>query len=57
MHYESHYHEWAAIRPMLPDKPRRVPRVGQAGSGVATRYGKLAANYLAFIQLGSIAPS
>jgi transposase len=57
MQYESHYHEWAAIRPMLPDKPRRVPRVGQAGSGVATRYGKLAANYLAFIQLGSIAPS
>ena len=27
MHYELNDHEWAAIRPMLPNKPRGVPRV------------------------------
>ena len=25
MHYELTNHEWAAIKPMLPDKPRDVP--------------------------------
>jgi len=38
MRYELTDHEWAAIKPMLPSKPRDVPRV-------ATRYDKLAANY------------
>jgi transposase len=27
MRYELIDHEWAAIRPMLPNKPRGVPRV------------------------------
>ena len=27
MHYELADHEWAAIKPMLPNKPRGVPRV------------------------------
>jgi transposase len=27
MRYELTDHEWAAIRPLLPDKPRGVPRV------------------------------
>jgi transposase len=27
MRYELTDHEWRAIRPMLPDKPRGVPRV------------------------------
>jgi hypothetical protein len=27
MRYELTDHEWAAIKPMLPDKPRGVPRV------------------------------
>jgi len=27
MRYELTYHEWAAIRPMLPNKPRGVPRL------------------------------
>ena len=27
MRYELTDHEWAAIRPMLPNKPRGVPRV------------------------------
>jgi hypothetical protein len=27
MRYELHDHEWAAIKPMLPNKPRGVPRV------------------------------
>jgi transposase len=26
MHYELNDHEWAAIKPMLPNKPRGVPR-------------------------------
>src|SRR5262244_2978674 len=124
MRYELTDHEWAAIKPMLPDKPRGVPRVNDrrvlngifwvlrsgapwrdlpdnfgpyttcynrfvrwrragvwakimsalAGAHnaavqmidtsivrvhqhcrrVATRYDKLAANYLAFVQLASI---
>jgi hypothetical protein len=28
MRYEFTDHEWAAIKPMLPNKPRGVPRVG-----------------------------
>jgi hypothetical protein len=27
MRYELTDHEWAAIKPMLPNKPRGVPRV------------------------------
>jgi transposase len=27
MRYELNDHEWAAIKPMLPNKPRGVPRV------------------------------
>ena len=27
MRYELADHEWIAIKPMLPDKPRGVPRV------------------------------
>ena len=27
MRYELTNHEWAAIKPMLPNKPRGVPRV------------------------------
>ena len=78
MRYELTDQEWTAIRPMLPSKPRGVPRVNDrrvlngifwvlhhsrgllAASTrnkikhcrrVATRYDKLAANYLAFVQL------
>jgi len=39
--------EWRVIEPLLPNKPRGVPRV-------ATRYDKLAANFLAMIQLASM---
>jgi len=42
MRYELSDFEWTAIEPMLPNKPRGVPRV-------ATKYDKLAANYLAFV--------
>ncbi len=58
MRYELTDYEWAAIRPFLPNKPRGVPRVNDRRvlkcRRVATRYDKLAANYLAFIQLASI---
>ena len=89
MRYELTDYEWAAIKPMLPNKPRGVPRVndrriingifwllrsGHPGAiypsarnkverffnrikqcrRVATRYDKLAANYLAFVRLASI---
>jgi transposase len=27
MRYELTDHEWAAIKPMLPNKPRGIPRV------------------------------
>jgi hypothetical protein len=47
MRYELSDFEWTAIKPMLPNKPRGVPRV-------ATRYDKLAANYPAFVKLASI---
>jgi transposase len=30
MRYELTDHEWAAIRPMLPNKPRGVPRVNDS---------------------------
>jgi transposase len=43
MRYDLTDFEWAAIRSFLPNKPR-----------IATRYDKLAANYLAFIKLASI---
>src|SRR5262245_39220874 len=38
MRYELTDHEWTAIRPMLPNKPRGVPRVNDRR--VATRYDK-----------------
>jgi transposase len=40
MRYELADYEWVAIKPILPNKPRGVPRV--------------AANYLAFVQIASI---
>jgi transposase len=70
MRYELADYEWVAIKPMLPDKPRGVPRVDDRrvlngifwvlrsgapwrdlSETLATRYDKLAANYLAFVQL------
>jgi transposase len=29
MRYELSDHEWSVIRPMLPNKPRGIPRVGR----------------------------
>jgi transposase len=41
MRYELTDHEWAAIKPMLPNKPRGVPRVNDRrvlnGLGLAIR--------------------
>ncbi|GLR85104.1 hypothetical protein GCM10007857_18140 [Bradyrhizobium iriomotense] len=75
MRYELADCEWAALKPMLPNKPRGVSqrpicfspylyrarnRVGRFFNRikqcrrVATRYDKLAANHLAFVQLASI---
>jgi transposase len=93
MRYELTDDEWTAVKPMLPNKPRGVPRVNdrrvldgifwvlRSGAPwrdlpgsfgpytnlverffnkikhcrrVATRYDKLAANYLALVQLASI---
>ena len=60
MRYELSDYEWTAIKPMLPNKPRGVRRVNDRRvlNGifwrVATRYDKLAANYLAFVKLASI---
>jgi len=101
MRYELSNDEWIAIKPMLPNKPRGVPRVSdrrvlngifwvlRSGAPwrdlprsnrndpicfspylyrarnqverffkhcrrVATRYDRLAANYLAFLQLAAI---
>jgi transposase len=91
MRYQLSDFEWTAIKPMLPDKLRGVPRVNdrrvlngifwvlrsgapwralpenygpcttcynrfirRRQAGVATRYDKLAANYLAFIKLAAI---
>src|SRR6476469_3599786 len=58
MRYELTDNEWTAINPMLPKKPRGVPRLndrrvlnGSLRSSVLIR---LAANYLAFIQLASM---
>jgi transposase len=82
MRYELADYEWTAIEPMLPNKPRGIPRVKdrrvlngisgccgperhgvtcpktsgpiEHGRRVATRYDRLAANYLAFAHLASI---
>jgi transposase len=51
MRYELTDHEWTAIKSMLPK--RFFNRIKQCRR-VATRYDKLAANYLAFVQLASI---
>jgi hypothetical protein len=59
MRYELTDFEWAAIRSFLPNKPRgnlirTVLQQDQAMPCVATRYDKLAANYLAQLaQLGA----
>jgi transposase len=57
--YELSDFEWAAIKPFLPNKCARnlVERFFnkiKRCRRVATRYDKLAANYLAFVQLASI---
>jgi transposase len=59
MRYELTDFEWAAIRSFLPNKPRgnlirTVLQQDQAMPCVATRYDKLAANYLASVKLASI---
>jgi transposase len=65
MRYELSDYEWAAIKPMLPNKPRvscvqMTVACSMAFFGikqcrrVATRYDKLSANYPAFIKLASI---
>lgn len=46
--YELTDFEWNVIQPLLPNKPRGVPRVD--GRHVATRYEKHASNYLATIK-------
>jgi transposase len=52
MRYELTDFECAAIRSLLPNKPRGIARVDDRR--VATRYDKPAANYPAFIKLESI---
>jgi transposase len=65
MRYELADYEWSARKPILPNKPRGVPQVARnlverffnrikQCRRVATRYDRLAANYLAFVQLASI---
>ena len=69
MRHELSDYEWTAIKPMLPNKPRGVRRVNDRRARnlverffnkikqcrrIATRYDKLAANYLAFIKLAAI---
>ena len=65
MRYELGDYEWSVIRPLPPNKPRGIARVDDRRilngifwvlrcRRVATRYDKLAANYLAFIKLASI---
>ncbi len=59
--------EWRVIEPLLPNKPKGVPRVDdrQVLNGIffsklkhfrriATRYEKLADNFLAMVQLASM---
>ena len=53
MRYELADYEWTAIRPMLPNKPRGVPRVNDRPVLIGIFYDRLAANYLAFVQLAS----
>ena len=36
MRYELTDYEWAAIKPMLPNKPRGVPRVNDRASSTAS---------------------
>jgi transposase len=62
MRYELTDNEWTAIKPFLPNKPRGARNLVERFFNkikqcrrVATRYDKLAANYLAFIQLASTA--
>ena len=47
MRYELTDYEWAAIKPMLPNKPRGVQRVDDRTTGSRP-------NHLAFVQLASI---
>jgi hypothetical protein len=37
-HYELTNHEWAAIKPMLPNKPRGVPRVNDRPRATPARF-------------------
>jgi transposase len=60
MRYELGDYEWRIIKPLLPNKPRSIPRVNDRRvlnkikqcRRIATRYDKLTANYLAFIKTG-----
>jgi transposase len=71
MRYELSDHEWGVINPMLPNKPRGIPRIdGRRARNlierffnkikqcqrIATRYDKRAINYLAFTWLSSSSP-
>ena len=50
--YELTDFEWNVIQPLLPNKPRGVPRVDDRR--VATRYEKHVSNYLAMIKLACV---
>ena len=39
MRYELSDYEWTAIKPMLPNKPRGVRRVGKNGKSYGPNYG------------------
>jgi transposase len=38
MRYELSDYEWAAIKPMLPNKPRGVPRVNTCNAARGNRH-------------------
>jgi YbgC/YbaW family acyl-CoA thioester hydrolase len=48
MRYELTAHEWGATNPMLPNKPRGVPRVNDRRSGQIVYH----ANFLRFMERG-----
>jgi transposase len=57
VHYETHCHEGLASGQCCRTSRAACREWVKQYRRVATRHGKLAANYLAFIQLGSIPPS